>query len=119
MGRRNLTVAAAAVLSLSICSSAAGRSPSGGPSREASSSSAAIAASGNESCALTSSGGGLKCWGANNDGQVGDGTTKRRLTPAAVSGLSTGVEAMAVGGRNDAHTCALRTGGALKCWGEH
>src|SRR5205085_11134226 len=79
----------------------------------------AIAASGNESCALTSSGGGLKCWGANNDGQVGDGTTKRRLTPAAVSGLSTGVETMAVGGFNDAHTCALLTGGAMKCWGEN
>ena len=76
---------------------------------------AAIAAGGYHTCALLD-GGAARCWGGNRDGQLGDGTTDDRLTPTPVSGLSSGVAAIAAGAY---HTCALLNGGAVRCWGSN
>jgi alpha-tubulin suppressor-like RCC1 family protein len=76
---------------------------------------AAIVMDENHSCALTTAGAVL-CWGENQGGQIGDGTTINRLTPVPVSGLSSGVVAIATG---DRHSCALTNAGAVLCWGSN
>ena len=75
----------------------------------------AIGAGEARTCAVTASGG-AKCWGENSSGQLGDGSTTDRLTPVDVSGLASGVAAIAPGG---GHTCAITTAGAAKCWGDN
>ena len=64
------------------------------------------------SCALLGDGT-VRCWGLNDDGQLGDGTTIQRLIPVAVSGL-TGVTGLTAGAF---HTCALLGSGDVRCWG--
>lgn len=75
-------------------------------------------------CALTTSGG-VKCWGLNGRGSLGNGTitgpqtcdvNSCSTTPIDVTGLSSNITAIAAGAY---HTCALTTSGGVKCWGEN
>ncbi|MBW2261895.1 MAG: hypothetical protein JRG91_07980 [Deltaproteobacteria bacterium] len=58
----------------------------------------------------------LRCWGYNNEGQVGDGSVATRSGPVDVTGLTSGV---AYVGAGQAHTCAVTTAGAARCWGDN
>jgi alpha-tubulin suppressor-like RCC1 family protein len=58
--------------------------------------------------------GDAKCWGMNEKGQLGDGTTVNRRMPVTVRGLSEGIASLAAG---DDYACALTFSGSVKCWG--
>ena len=66
-------------------------------------------------CALTS-GGGINCWGLNENGQLGDGSKNNRLRPVSMPDLISGVRAVSSG---FGHTCALTNTGGAKCWGRN
>ena len=63
-------------------------------------------------CALLS-GGAVRCWGFNGNGQLGNGTTADSTTPVAVTGI-TGATYVAAG---DFHTCAQLADTTVRCWG--
>ena len=64
------------------------------------------------SCALLTDGT-VECWGNNDHGRLGNGTTTRSLLPVPVTGITT---ATAISSGND-HTCVLLVGGTIDCWG--
>lgn len=72
----------------------------------------AIAAGGAHTCAIVADST-VACWGANDKGQLGDGTRVSRPTAAPVPGLR-GVVQLALG--ND-FSCARLADGAVRCWG--
>jgi Dockerin type I domain/Regulator of chromosome condensation (RCC1) repeat len=62
--------------------------------------------------------GGVKCWGANYGGQLGNGAINfpdGSYSPVEAIDAGSGVTAVAAGG---AHVCAI-VAGAVKCWGEN
>lgn len=85
-----------------------------------------IAVGGSHSCAVTSAGG-VKCWGRNNSGQLGDGTTVDHPTPEDVCNTGSGIDCSAGSALTGVvsvsvgrfHTCAITTDGKLKCWGRN
>lgn len=57
--------------------------------------------------------GGVRCWGNNGNGQLGNGTLATLPAPVAVSGVSTATGVAA----GVYHTCARLSEGAVRCWG--
>jgi alpha-tubulin suppressor-like RCC1 family protein len=74
---------------------------------------AMVDGSGSTACAVTTAGG-LKCWGWNYYGQVGDGSREDRSTPATAYGLTSGVAAVSV---EHTYICVLTVASGVKCWG--
>jgi alpha-tubulin suppressor-like RCC1 family protein len=67
-------------------------------------------------CALIS-GGSVRCWGTNDVGQLGDGTTNDSPTSVAVSDLTDGMS-LSVGPTGNS-VCAVRSSGVAVCWGSN
>lgn len=72
-----------------------------------------ISVGGSHTCALMTSGG-VKCWGGNGNGRLGDNSQSSRLTPVDVYGLTSGVVSIGV---SSSHSCALTQTAGVKCWG--
>ena len=73
-----------------------------------------VVAGGDTTCGVLRSGE-VMCWGANSQGQIGDGTTTDRPWPVYVSGL-TNVTEVSVG---TGHACAREADGTVWCWGNN
>ncbi len=91
-----------------------------------------VSAGSGHTCALLSLGG-VKCWGSNIHGQLGDGTNTDRSSPVDVSGLLgnadmcdpcptpvpvQGMSSASTLGGADGLSCAVG-GGGLMCWGSN
>jgi alpha-tubulin suppressor-like RCC1 family protein len=74
----------------------------------------ALSGSSASTCALDGTGA-AHCWGDNESGNLGDGTTTTRTAPTAVSGGLT-FRALTVG---DFHACGLTTDDRAYCWGNN
>lgn len=98
------------MVSSSIPVAVVGLGPSSGVS--------AIAAGETHTCAIVN--GGVKCWGDNEEQQIGGtlaaGTLNGSWVPVDIVGLdpTSGVVAIAAG---EFHTCVLMSSGGVKCWG--
>ena len=64
-------------------------------------------------CAVLNTGE-VRCWGRNQEGQLGNGTMTDSTTPIAVTGLSSGATVIAVGGF---YSCAILSTNEVQCWG--
>jgi alpha-tubulin suppressor-like RCC1 family protein len=79
----------------------------------------AVVATGPTSCHTCSLArdGKMHCWGCNDSGQLGDGSTTDRFAAIRPLGMETGVLGIEVGG---AHTCAWTAAGPHAfCWGRN
>jgi len=75
---------------------------------------ASVAPGESHACAVKSDGT-LWCWGKNDDGRVGDGSTNLRRLPFSLP-LPAGITATAVV-TGATHSCALYSDSTLRCWG--
>lgn len=74
-----------------------------------------LAAGSEHTCATVDGGEAVRCWGRNNDGQLGDGTTINRQLPASLA-VPLPAAVVALDSSVDT-TCALLADGDLWCWG--
>jgi alpha-tubulin suppressor-like RCC1 family protein len=76
-----------------------------------------LSAGDNHTCRVSAAGA-VSCWGNNDDGELGDGTTINRRLPVVASGITAAAVSAA-----SRHTCALlaagvsSTAGSVTCWG--
>ena len=76
----------------------------------------AVSAGGDLTCILRASGA-VWCWGNNNVGQLGDGTTISRFAPAPVAAVTDAVQVAAGSEKGGEHVCIRHRDGAPSCWG--
>jgi len=78
-----------------------------------------ISAGHQATCGVTAEGA-VKCWGRNDNGHLGVGLDGDVPSPTAVSGLDSGVVSVSTsGGYGGMHSCALKSSGAVLCWGDN
>jgi len=76
---------------------------------------AAITAGASHTCALMTTDG-VKCWGQNTNGQLGNNSTSNSLIPVDALTLTAGVRTIRASGNT---SCALTLWGTAKCWGQN
>lgn len=70
-----------------------------------------------EHTCVTRADGTVRCWGRNQFGQLGDGTTQSRSSPVTSALPDSGGAIGVAGGFRQ--TCALLRSGAIRCWGRN
>jgi len=75
---------------------------------------AQVAAGDTHACAVLDTGG-VRCWGNDTTGQLGNGTDGSSTTPVAVYGIDNATRVAA----GNVFTCALLATGAVRCWGNN
>jgi alpha-tubulin suppressor-like RCC1 family protein len=73
-----------------------------------------IVAGGSHTCTILDDSS-IKCWGENDQGQLGLGNTTDSLN-ASVVDMGSGITAKAIAA-GESHTCAILNNSAIKCWG--
>jgi len=73
-----------------------------------------VSAGGTPTCGLTTSGG-VYCWGSNENGELGDGSSTNSAAPVPVTGGLSFVNVSAA----EIFACGVTTGGAAYCWGDN
>ncbi len=71
-----------------------------------------LAAGTGHTCAIRAHGQ-VMCWGHNEGGQIGDGSTTARPAPELVQGVD-GASTLSAGAQ---HSCAIVEAGRIRCWG--
>jgi cysteine-rich repeat protein len=67
----------------------------------------------------------LRCWGSNGSGRLGQGDTTNRGDDSGEMGAALPVTSLGNGitvadvAAGETHTCAILTGGRVKCWGDN
>jgi len=75
-----------------------------------------IAAGGNHTCAVLANSS-LACWGNNDRGQLGTGTSDHASIPSiAIAHPSSGIMSICAGAD---FTCLLAIDGSIACWGSN
>ncbi len=79
----------------------------------------ATASGGAHACALLADGT-VRCWGAGDSGQLGDGLMQDAAQPVtAVDAKGAKVQQVRRLGAGDGHTCAAHQDGTVSCWGDN
>ena len=76
---------------------------------------ATVLATGDEHACAVVAAGTVQCWGANNYGQLGNGSSKPAAAPVAAIELNSAVAVSA----GFAHGCALSSDDRVHCWGRN
>ena len=77
----------------------------------------AVSAGGEHTCAVHATGE-VSCWGDNFGGELGNGQNGNEFdsaVPVKVAGISDAVDVSS----DQLHTCVLREGGSMMCWGDN
>lgn len=79
---------------------------------------ASLASGSNANCAVTSTGS-VYCWGFNDSGQLGNGSTVTSRIAVRVNLPANVTATSVVGAVNGFHFCVTTTAGSLYCWGRN
>jgi alpha-tubulin suppressor-like RCC1 family protein len=81
----------------------------------------ALATGQQHACAIQNQGSGANavyCWGNGSSGKLGHNSTSSSSVPVAVESAQLGTNVLQISA-GDSHTCALRSGGDVFCWGDN